>query len=370
MAEGSDDRKKAGSKMKNLPDKQASTQFDLFTAFYGDETKHSNTIELWDSIPKFSCSARKQVSLRDENGRLPALEREFVYKRQGEKEPIPAKMRLTPALIKVDGAERDFYPSADEELVEEVLRKIFTNQHFGRHYSKDVSSYVDFSLRMIAKELRARGRARSLEEIKRSLDIMNGCHMTLNFHDNTKKAAYKGAIIPEIMEVSRIEYLSDPKARWRARMPLVYSHAINSLEFRQFNYETLMSMSSQLARWLHKLLSRRFTNAGLLTPYTLKYSSIKRDSGMLVHSRESKNKETVVKALEELREQDVILVFKEGQSANDASDPLYELTPTSEFVGEMKAANKRQSDGEKRLPTDRRPVSRIGKSVEDAKSTW
>lgn len=354
--------------MKNLPEKQASTQFDLFTSFYGDESKQSNTIELWDSIPKFSCSARKQVSMRDENGRLPSLERDFVYKRQGNADAIPAKMRLAPALIKVDGVEKDFYPSADEELIEEVLRKIFADQQCGRHYAKDASSYVDFSLRMIGKELRAKGHSRSLEQIRRSLDIMNGCHMTLHFHGNTKKAAYKGAIIPEIMEVGRIEYLSDPKARWRIRMPLVYSHAINSLEFRQFNYETLMSMSSQLARWLHKLLSRRFTNASLQHPYSLKYSSIKRDSGMLVHSRESKNKETVVKALEELKEQDVLLWFKEGQSVNDARDPVYELTPTSDFVGEIKAANKRQSDNDVRLPNTKRPISHIGKAVDAAKT--
>ena len=355
--------------MKNLPEKQDSTQFDLFTSFYGDESKQSNTIELWDSIPKFSCSARKQVALRDEVGRLPTLERDFVYKRQGDTEAIPAKMRLVPARIKIDGTEKDFYPSADEELIEEVLRKIFADQQYGRHYSKNDSpaSYVDFTLRMIGKELRAKGHSRSLEQIKRSLDIMNGCHLTLNFHGNTKRAAYKAPILPAIMEVSRAEYLSDPKARWRVQLPLVYSHAINSLEFRQFNYATLMSMSSQLARWLHKLLSRRFTNANILNPYTIKYSSLKRDSGMLVHSRDGKNKQTVIKALEELREQDVILMFKEGKSVNDASDPVYELTPTSTFVGEIKAANKRQLDGENRLPADKRPVSRIGKSVAEAK---
>lgn len=367
MDDDDQEQGKKGEGMKNLPEQQKSIQFDLFTAFYGDENKQSNTIELWDSIPKFSCSARKQVSMRDEAGRLPSLEREFVYKPQGSSEGIPAKMRLAPALVKVNGIEKDFYPSADEELIEEVLRKIFADQQHGRHYVKQNDSFVDFSLGMIARELRARGRARSLDEIKRSLDIMNGCHMTLHFHGSTKKAAYKGAIIPEMMEVSRIEYMADPKAKWRARLPLVYSHAINSLEFRQFNYETLMSMSSQLARWLHKLMSRRYTNASLTRPYTIKYSTIKRDSGMLVHSRETENKKTVIKAIEELKAQDVVLYYKERDSTNDPRDPVYDLTPTGCFVGDMKAANKRQADHQKYLPDEKRPISHIGKAIEDSK---
>jgi len=354
--------------MRNLPERQQSPQFDLFSTFYGDAGKNSNTIELWDAIPKFSCTARKQVTMRDDSGRLPSLEREFCYKHPQTGEDIPAKMRLAPALVKIDGTEKDFYPSADEELIEEVLRKIFADQQYGRHYVREADSFVDFSLGMIARELRARGRTRSLDEIKRSLDIMNGCHMTLYFHGHTKKAAYKGPIIPEMIEVSRVEYLADPKSRWRARLPLVYSHAINSLEFRQFNYETLMSMSSQLARWFHKLMSRRYINASVTQPYTLKYSSIKRDSGMLLHSREGKNKETVLKAFEELKEQDVILFYNVRASTVDPKDPVYDLTPTKFFVADMKAANKRQSDNQRTLPPNTRPPSRIERSIEESKA--
>lgn len=339
------DEQAESKRMKNLPTPVRSVQYDLFSDFYGDQSKLSNTIELWDAIPKYSCSARLQSTQRDENGRLASYEREFIYKRQDTQDEIPARMVLTPARIKVDGKEVDFLPSADEELIEEVLRKFFADQACGRHYPKEAESFVDFSLAMIAKELRLRGRSRSLNEIKRSLDIMNGCRLNLFFHGDKKKAAYKAAIIPEIMEVSREEYVTDPKGRWRVRLPFVYSSAVNKLEFRQFNYATLMSMSSALARWMHKLMSRRYVNANILQPYSLKYSSIRRDSGLLNHSRESRNKKTVIDAIEELKEQDVLMIYEVGASVNDPKDPLYILTPSPSFVAEVKAANKRQKDG-------------------------
>ena len=323
----------------------------MFSSFYGDENKLSNTIELWDAIPKYSCSARMQAQLRDTDGRLPTYVREFTYKPQGSTRAIPARMELMPARVMMDGLEHDVLPSANEELIEEVARKFFADQNFGWHFEKSGESFVDFSLYMIAKELRARGHSRSLEQIKRSLDIMNGCRLTVRFEGGDSKAAYKGAIFPEIAEVSRSEYIADPKGRWRVRLPFAYSGAVNRLEFRQFNYATLMAMSTPLARWLHKLLSQRYTNAALTTPYSILYSTIKSNSGLLNHSRETRNKTTVIGALDELKEQDVLMWYDIGKSENNARDPKYTLTPTSDFVGEMKAANRRQADHIKALPS-------------------
>ena len=53
------------------PQVKPSKQFDLFTTFFGDSKHLSNTIELWDAIPKYAVSARQQNKLRDEKGALP-----------------------------------------------------------------------------------------------------------------------------------------------------------------------------------------------------------------------------------------------------------------------------------------------------------
>lgn len=336
--------------MKNLPEKQKSVQYDLFSTFYGEGNKLSNTIELWDSIPKFSCSRQKQQALRDPAGRLPTWERDFTYSPQGASEGVPAKMTLVPARVMWKGREMDFLPSGDEELIEDVLRKIFADQQYGRHYAPESSSFVDFTLGMISRELKVWGHTRSLDEIKRSLEIMNKSHMQLHFIGGGKKAAFKGAIIPEMMEVGRAEYMADPKARWRARLPSIYSSAINTLEFRQFNYATLMSMSSQLAKWLQKRMVQRYTNAEIIRPYTIKYSTIKQDSGMLTHSREGRNKDAVIACLNDLEAQDVVMFYKVLEAKNDPRDPLYQLTPTGDFVKETKAANKRYGDAHRQCP--------------------
>lgn len=364
MKEQHKTRKRANT-LKNLPETQKSVQYDLFSTFYGEDNKHTNTIELWDSIPKFSCSRQKQQAMRDENGRLPTWEREFTYSPSGTKIGVPAKMTLVPARVIWKDKEVDFLPSGDEELIEDILRKIFADQRYGHHYTGKNDSFVDFTLGMIYRELKVWGHTRSIDEIKRSLEVMAGCHMQLHFTGSSRKAAYKGAIIPEMMEVGRAEYMADPKARWRARLPSIYSQAIDTLEFRQANYVTLMSMSSQVAKWLQKRMVQRYTNAELTRPYTINYSTIKAESALLVHSREGRNKASVISALEDLKAEDVIHFYKVGASENDPKDPKYSLTPTGTFVAETKAANRRQGDGQAAMPNAGNMPGAIAKTVSE-----
>jgi hypothetical protein len=121
---------------------------------------------MWDAISKFAVSARRQVGLRDDKGRLPVHEYGFEYAGRA------CRLELHPASVKVGDRFRDFYPSADEELVEEVLRKIFADQTYGIHVVESLESWVRSSLHMIRTELHARGKTRSLDEIKRSIDIL------------------------------------------------------------------------------------------------------------------------------------------------------------------------------------------------------
>jgi len=57
---------------------QQNLQYDLFTTFFGDAADLSNTIELWDAIPKYAVSPRTQNVLRSPNNRLPVHEYKFV----------------------------------------------------------------------------------------------------------------------------------------------------------------------------------------------------------------------------------------------------------------------------------------------------
>lgn len=325
-------------------------QYDLFRTLYGDANNLSNTIELWDAIPKYSASARAQNKLRDSKGNLPVYEQQFEYRPtvEGLPDRIQCKVTIRPASIRnKDGSFTQYYPSTDEELVEEVLKKIFTDQNFGVHSVAPEESWVKFSLYKIQKELQARGKTRSLDEIKRSLEILSLATYELTLEGKTSgKADYTNTILSDMIRTTKSDYLEDPSSLWCARLPALVSKSINKLSYRQFNYAKLMSLPNQLSRWLHKRMSHQFVNASLLQPYNILYSSIERDSGLLHHSRKQRNIETVDTSLEHLREADVLMSFKkeEQRKGKTIVDIKYFLQPTMTFINEIKAANARQRD--------------------------
>ncbi len=326
-----------------------SKQFDLFSSFFGDSKNLSNTIELWDAIPKYSVSQKQQNHMRDEKGNLPLHEHYFEYRptRRGAALEIKCSVTVQPASIKnPDGTVTQHYPSTDEELIEEVLKKIFTDQHFGIHEPNRNESWVRFSLYMIREELKARGKTRSLPEIKKSLEILARSVYSVQIEGPSKNLAYENTILSDMTRTTRADYLEDPKALWCARLPTLISQSINELTYRQFNYGRLMSLSMPLARWVHKRLSHNYINAGLLQPYNILFSSIHRDSGLLHHIRPAGNMKTIDAAIEELKDKNVLWWFKkdERKQGRAIQDILYTLQPTNDFISEIKAANARQRD--------------------------
>lgn len=334
-----------------------SPQYDLFASFFGEAVDLSNTIELWDSIPKYAVTARRQAGMRNEQGRLSIYEYAFRYNKTA------CRLEIQPATIKIDGDFRDFYPSVDEELVEEVIRKIFADQRFGIHDALAAESWVRFSLSMIRKELRTRGKTRSLGEIKRSIEILANTTIRLYVADDPSPI-YTNPILSDVTRVTRQMYLEDASTMWCARLPALVSKSINDASYRQFNYGAFMAMRSQLARWLHKQLSHRYVNASFMHNYSVLFSTLKRDSGLLEANRISKNVGALECALDELRAAGVLLGWnKEVRrgSKNRIADIYYHLQADPDFVRHVKAANRRQSDARDRLsPTRAIPV---GKSV-------
>ena len=319
-----------------------SRQYDLFTEFFGDRRELSNTVELWDAIPKFAVSARRQVGLRDDKGRLPVHEYGFEYAGRA------CRLELHPASIKVGDRFQDFYPSADEELVEEVLRKIFADQTYGIHIVESLESWVRFSLHMIRTELHARGKTRSLDEIKRSIDILATTIVRVYVESAGDDAIYTEPILGTLIKGRRATSTGDDPTLWAARLPSLLSKSVNDLTYRQFNYGTLMTLSGQLARWLHKRLSHNYTNASAMQPYTVRYSTLRRDSGLIEANTITKNVAAVEQALDELVDRRVLFrwVKEERRSVrNKLDDVMYTLHASMDFTAEVKAANGRQKDG-------------------------
>jgi hypothetical protein len=342
------------SDVKRRPPKDLanSPQYDLFTSFFGDPKDLSNTIELWDSIPKYAVTARQQNALRDDSGRLPPHVAEFEYTSASLDRPVRCRMTVKPALIEVEeGVFKDFYPSQSEEIIEEVLKKIFTDQQYGMHSFRDVESWVRFTLNMIRKELRERGHTRSLDEIKRSLEIMRNSIIDVEMSGRGRGVVYGNPILTNVVRTTRADIEDDPGAKWTAQLPALISKSINELSYRQFNYALHMRLKTPIARWLHKRLVHRYRNASLMTAYSFSYSSVARDSGLLNNKRISANVKALTDALDELKDEGILFSVEidkrfDGKRLTDA---VFKVFATNDFTKEVKAASARLNDGQARL---------------------
>lgn len=320
-----------------------SVQYDLFTQFVSNDVADmSNAVEIWDSIPKYFMTRAQTEKRRTEHGHADPVKWHYSYNNQ------EFTVTIQPALIEqADGSYKAFFPGVTEELVEEALKKILSDQTYGLHDVEKAETWVRFTLQMIRKELKARARTRSMTEIKHAIEVMSSCVVTVS---KARKELWRGAILQDLVTVGREEYLADADAHHIGRLPLFISHSINQLHIRQFNLDRLMACNEQLARWIYRKLIHRFKHASLLTSYHFSYQSVLAQSALLQQARDNDNRRKIRDALEELKGRGALMSYtetlkKEGRKVVDA---VYEVRPTGEFISEQKAANKRDSDGQRR----------------------
>ena len=348
------DRKTAHStKKKPLPPKAqdfSSRQISLFRDLLcNTDTERdslSNVFDLWDGIPRYSISRQQQDKWR-KAGAFPQLyDIDFHYRGR------ELKATIQPAWIKdKDGTITGYYPSANEELIEDVLRKIAADQNSGYFDPKDRRSGVVFTLHKVRKELENRGHARTYEEINLSLEIMSSAVIETSTADGVEgDFTSKSLYLSNLYRVSKSKRVADPEAKWFVDFHPLASRALDELTYRQFNYARLMSHKSQLARWLDKVLSLKYLNASFFHPFEMRLSTIIRDSKLLDgYGRLTNAVAAVDAAFEELQTcQPPLLRIKPQKNTilgprGKILDVVYTLHPSREFVAEVKAASKRRS---------------------------
>jgi len=338
------------TKEKKLPskkppkDNEHSVQLELFSQFVSNNNNEvSNTVEMWESIPKYFFTPRQVEKLRTKTGHADPFKWEYKYN------DVACSVKIQPALIEQkNGSYKAYFPGITEEFVEESLKKILTIQNHGIHDKNKTETWVRFSLSMIQRELKSRQRTRSRNEIKQAIEVMSSCIITLY---KEEKEIWKGSIIQDLVTVGREEYLANTDSHHIGRLPLFISHSINQLEYRQFNYDRLMSCNEQLTRWLYKRLINRFKQASHITDYHFMYSDIKQASGLLQQTREIDNRKKIISAFKELKKKGIILSYKpdERKKGRTITDVKYTIKAAPGFIQEQKAANKRASDIKEKL---------------------
>jgi hypothetical protein len=325
-------------------------QLSLFQKFlYNSEDERdrlSNAIDLWDNVPRYSISRQAMTKSRIEGRFLEKYQTEFHHRGRSY------LVTITPARAKdLDGVDREFYPSATEELVEDALRKLAADQHAGWFDKSKPWSGVVFTLHALRQELQRRGHTRSYQEIVLALDILHKSNIEIEAaHPDGQPASAttSESYLPHITVVSRGRLREDPKAKWLVRFHVLVAHSIDQLTYRQFNYHLMMSHSTQLARWLHKQLALKYTFAHYTAPFEMRYNTVKRDSGLLYnYTRERDAIDALHKAFAELKEHKVLMDFARKNTLGPRGkllDAVFTLTPSFDFVADMKQSNKRLGD--------------------------
>jgi hypothetical protein len=330
-------------------------QLSLFQSFLAnnDEKRDtlSNAIDLWDSVPRYSISRQAMTKARIQDRFLEKHELTFQHRGQSYTRVV------YPARVKdFDGVDREFYPSANEELIEDALRKLAIEQQAGYFDRPNYSSGVVFSLYMLRDELQKRGHTRSYPQIVQSLNILAHSIVDIIPHGEGEKQI-TSPCLPALAAVSRARLAEDPKARWVVQFHPLVTGGIDTVQYRQFNYHVMMSHSTQLARWLHKQLVLKFTFADHFKTFETRYSTVKRDSGMLEgYKRERDAVDALEAAYLELQQREVISRFERKDELGPRKkliDVVFTVRPNSDFVHETKAANRRQLDGRKSVEIGR-----------------
>jgi hypothetical protein len=309
----------------------------------------SNAVDLWDSVPRYSISKQAQSKNR--------LHERFLEKHTAsfQNRGRTYTITITPARVPdLDGNERDFYPSATEELIEEALRKLSADQQAGYFDKANYSSGVFFSLYALREELAKNGHARSYQEVRLSLDILSGSIIEIATHDEKgEEGIIRSAYLPSVVRVTKNRLQDDPQAKWAVQFHSLVTSSIDKIHYRQFNYRRMMSHNTQLARWLHKQLVLKFTGADMLKPFEMRYSTIKRDSGLLGgYARERAAVDALETAFKDLQKADVLSSVTRKDNTGPRRkilDVVFTIWPSMNFVREVKAANKRQGDSTRQL---------------------
>ncbi len=306
-------------------------QLELFELNDQHSNRYSNTIEVYDMMPKYFFGGVK----RKMEQYLDVLERDFVYRER------KFNLTIAPAAIldKNSGKTIFYYPSQREELVEDVLRKFAATRDRGIYL--DGEAGVKFTLYEVQKELKKIGHGYDLNEIKQAIEICAKTSIEIKSAD--AKISYVSNIFP-LAIIDRKDRADGDNMALVQFHPLV-TKSINEGTFRLINYERMMSMKMQLARWFHKRISHLFVQGDTLKPYVIKLSTILRDSAMKSYKNISDTIRQVNKAMDELVDAKIISKYEIDKNYHETKqnkivDALYSLWVSEDFVADAKKANK------------------------------
>ena len=307
---------------KNL-NKSNPFQLELFTQSK-NSPEYSQTIELYDFIPKYVWGKIERI----EDRFLEPLKREFVCRN------VKYKLVISPAFVEETGGFRAYFPGKREELVEDALRKLMTEDR-AMYLEEDAS--LAFTLYQLQKELAAHSHTYDYAQLKESLEILAKTNIEIESEDKSAKLIF-----------SPIEMLGlsgeNGETQTFVKFSNLLTRSINEGTYRLFNYEKVMSYDSTIARQLHKRMAHHYVQASFTERYEILLSTIVRDFGLTKQKRIQQNLQKIEVAIEELKSKEVVLNCSVEKTYNSdkkqkLEDVKFSFQPHPAFVSETKKAN-------------------------------
>ncbi|ENA27126.1 hypothetical protein HMPREF1487_09339 [Pseudomonas sp. HPB0071] len=323
-------------------------QLDLFELIEGPTAKdrYSNTIELYDALPKYSWSGNREFhDLK--NARIT---------RQCTLRGVTYNLVIKPAIIEKNGVSSLIYPGQREEFIEEALRKFVVSGQ-GHVQQNDVG--VTFTLYQLREELKSLGHTYSLDEIKEAINVCRGASIECSTEDN--RTIVSSNLFSYVMLRTISDYRSDGGETkcYVAFNPLV-SRSIRELTFRRYKYSHVMMIKSPLARFFYKRMSHYWTQASATSPYTPSLVSFLSQSPRGLSENMGSNIRAMKNAFEVLITEGVIDHYDDEpiRKGRAIIDVRYKVWPTEEFVKQIKGANHH-----KNMITAKVEMSKVKKSL-------
>jgi len=346
---------------------------DLLANTANEKEVLSNAVDLWDSVPRFSISRKRQQELRLPGGFLPISTIEFKYRTHDMRVHIrPARLDVRGSDGKPTGETIEYYPSAREELIEHALRKIAIDQESGFFDNSELRSGCRFTLYQLRTHLAAQGHTLRYDELIEGLDILSLSSIEIEGAGDHVEITYtRMSYLSLLARVRRKDLISDPDAKWLIQFHPLITDSIQRITYRQFNYKRLMNCRTQLARWLISQLVLKYTQASLVNSFEMRYQTIKRDSALLEgYSRGRDAIAALDAAWAEVKALGVVNSIQKSEQRGvraKLEDIIYTLYPSSAFSIEQKAANRRQGDARSKQPVPM-PLVPVDKSGIKGKS--
>jgi hypothetical protein len=303
--------------------------FKIFKSkFKKDE--YSNTIELYDAIPKYVWNQRKENT---------DLSNAIIIRHcnlRGKRFLI----KIKPAIIEKKFNTVLIYPGQREEILEDVLRKLAVE---GKGKIIDGKAGVVFTLYELQKELIRIGHGYNLNEIKEAIQVCQGAN--LECISNDKKVLISSSFFP-VISLTTKKFLRKNKSKGICYIqfnPLV-NNAINNLSFRQYNYTMGMQIRSPLARYMYKRMSHYWIQAHKLSPYTPSLISFLNCSPRELSMRISENIRAMKNALDILIQKKIISSYKSNKKkyGRKIIDIKYTIIPHENFVKQIIRSNEKK----------------------------